>query len=129
MQRTASWKLTLSQVETFVLFAAMLLAISLEGACVYWLTSTSVAPIRAGIPPANLVGQWTAATLPQFWLLGALLVLFYRVSTLLVPPRSWGWAESRSNRQSFVRLWCWTVALGSLQLGTLYLDRFTPGVH
>lgn len=107
----------------------MLLAISLEGACVYWLGATSVEPIRAGIPPANLVGQWTAATLPQFWLLGALLVLFYRLSTLLVPPQSWGWAESRSNRRSFVRLWCWTVALGSLQLGTLYLDRFTLGAH
>lgn len=129
MRRTESWKLTLSQVETFVFFAAMLLAISLEGACVYWLAATSVAPIRAGITPANLVGQWTAATLPQFWLLGALLVLFYRVSTLLVPPQSWGWAESRSNRRSFVRLWCWTVALGSLQLGTLYLDRFTLGAH
>jgi len=119
----------MSQVETFVFFAAMLLAISLEGACVYWLAATSVAPIRAGIPPANLVGQWTAATLPQFWLLGALLVLFYRVSTLLVPPQSWGSPESRSNRRSFVRLWCWTVALGSLQLGTLYLDRFTLGAH
>lgn len=129
MRRTESWKLTLSQVETFVFFAAMLLAISLEGACVYWLAATSVAPIRAGITPANLVGQWTAATLPQFWLLGALLVLFYRASTLLVPPQSWGWAESRSNRRSFVRLWCWTVALGSLQLGTLYLDRFTLGAH
>ena len=129
MGRTESWKLTLNQVETFVFFAAMLLAISLEGACVYWLAATSMAPIRAGIPSANLVGQWTAATLPQFWLLGALLVLFYRLSTLLVPPQSWRWAESRSNRRSFVRLWCWTIALGSLQLGTLYLDRFTLGAH
>lgn len=129
MRRTANWKLTLSQLETFVLFAAMLLAISLEGACVYWLAARSVPPIHMGIPPANLVGQWTAVTLPQFWLLGALLVLFYRVSTLLVPPQSWGWAESRSNRRSFVLLWCWTVALGSLQLCTLYLDRFTLGVH
>lgn len=129
MRRTASWKLTLSQVETFVFFAAMLLAVSLEGACVYWLAATRVAPIRAGIPPANWVGQWTAATLPQCWLLGALLVLFYRVSTLLVPPQNRGWAEARSTRRSFVRLWCWTVALGSLQLGTLYLDRFTLGAH
>ena len=129
MRRAESWKLTLSQVETFVFFAAMLLAISLEGVCVYWFAATSVAPIRTGIPSANLVGQWTAATLPQFWLLGALLVLFYRVSTLLVPPQSWSWAESRSNRRSFVRLWCWTVALGSLQLGTLYLDRSTLGAH
>ena len=29
--------LNLRQVETFVFFAAMLLAITLEGACVYWL--------------------------------------------------------------------------------------------
>jgi hypothetical protein len=129
MRRLASWKLALSQVETFVFFAAMLLVITLEGACVYWLAATSVPPIHTGIPPANLVGQWTAATLPQFWLLGALLVLFYRISALVVPPQSWGRSESRSNRRSFVRLWCWTVALGSLQLGTLYLDRFTLGAH
>jgi hypothetical protein len=96
---------------------------------VYWLTATSVAPIGTGIHPANLIGQWTSATLPQCWLLGALLVLFYRVSTLLVPPQSWGWVESRSNRRSFVRLWCWTVALGSLQLGAVFLDRFAIGAH
>lgn len=119
----------LGRVESFVVFAAMLLAITLEGACVYWLAATDVAPVRTGIHPANLIGQWTAATLPQCWLFGALLVLSYRVSTLLVPPQSWGWAESRSNRRSFVRLWCLTVVLGSLQLGTLYLDRFTVGAH
>ena len=128
MGKTARWKLTLSQVETFVFFAAMLLAIALEGACVYWLGSAGVTRTPAGIQSPNLVGQWTAATLPQCWLLGALFVLFYRVSAMLVPPQSWGRAEAQSNRRAFLRLWCWTIALGALQVGKLYMDRFTMGV-
>ena len=128
MEKTARWKLTLSQVETFVFFAAMLLAIALEGLCVYWLGAAGVKPTPEGIQSPNLVGQWTAATLPQCWLLGALLVLFYRVSAMLVPPRSWGRAEAQSNRRAFLRLWCWTIALGAFEVGALYMDRFTMGV-
>jgi hypothetical protein len=127
MEKTARWK-TLSQVETFVFFAAMLLAIALEGACVYWLSSVGVKPTPEGIQSPNLVGQWTASTLPQCWLLGALFVLFYRASAMLVPPQSWGRAEAQSNRRAFLRLWRWTVALGALQIGALYMDRFTMGV-
>jgi hypothetical protein len=128
MGKTARWKLTLSQVEAFVFFAAMLLVITLEGACVYWLGSAGVTRTPAGIQSPNLVGQWTAATLPQCWLLGALLVLFYRVSAMLVPPQSWGQAEAQSNRRAFLRLWCWTVALSAFEVGALYMDRFTMGV-
>jgi hypothetical protein len=119
MRKTECWKLTLSQVETFVFFAALLLAITLEGACVYWLGAAEIKPSSAGIQSPNLIGQWTAATLPQCWLLGAVLVLLYRVSAMLVPPRSWGRAEAQSNRRAFLRLWCWTVALGALQVGVL----------
>jgi hypothetical protein len=129
MGQTASPKSTLSPRETLVFFAAMLLIITLEGACVDWLGVSRVPPSRAGIHPANLAGQWTGASPPQCWALGALLVLFYLVSTLLVPPQNWSRTEVQSNRRYFVRLWCWTVALGTLQLSTLYLDRFTIGVH
>jgi hypothetical protein len=129
MEKTARWNLMLSQVETFVVFAALLLAIILEGACVYWLGAARPMPPSAGIQSPNLVGQWTAATLPQCWLLGALLVLFYRVSAMLIPPQSWGRAEAQSNRRAFLRLWCWTAALGALQVGALYMDRITMGVH
>ena len=129
MDRSARWNLRLSQVETFVFFAAMLLAITLEGACVYWLGAASVTRVPGGIHSPNLVGEWTAATLPQCWLLGALLVLLYRVAAMLLPPQNWDRAEAQSNRRAFLRLWRWTVALGALQVGTLYLDRFTMGVH
>ena len=129
MGKAARWKLTLSQVETLVFLAAMLLAITLEGACVYWLGSAGVTRAPAVIQAPNLVAQWTAATLPQCWLLGALFVLFYRVSARLVPPQSWGRAKAQSNRRAFLRQWRWTVALGALQIGALYMDRFTMGVH
>ena len=128
MDKPASWKLTLSAVEKLVFFAAVLLAITLEGACVYWLAVVSVTSAQAGIYPANLVGQWTAATLPQCWLIGGLLVLSYRVSAILAPPQGWGQAAAQSSRRAFVHLWSWTVALGALQVGTVSMDRFTNGV-
>ena len=115
MGKTARWNLMLSQVETFVVFAAMLLPIILEGACVYWLGAAGATPPSAGVQSPNLVGQWPAATLPQCWLLGALLVLLYRVAAMLVPPQSWGRAEAQSNRRAFLRLWRWSAALGALQ--------------
>jgi hypothetical protein len=129
MRRSALWKLKLSYVESFVFFAAMLLVIALEAACVYWLGPGGAVRVPAGIDSPNLVGQWTAATLPQCWLLGALLVLIYRMSAMLLPPRNWGGVDAQSNRRAFLRLWRWTVALGALQVGALYFDRFTMGVH
>jgi hypothetical protein len=129
MERADDWKLTFGRVETFALVAATLLAITLEGACVYRLGSARVATVPAGFQSPNLVGQWTAATLAQCWLLGALLVLGYRVSAMLVPAQSWGRAEALSNRRAGLRLWCWTEALARLQVGAPYMDRFTMGAH
>ena len=128
MNQPASRKLTLSHFEKSVFFAAMLLAITLEGACVYWLGTLSVSSTPTG-HSANLVKQWTTATLPQCWVLGALLVLFNSVSAMLVPPQRWCQVEAQSNRQAFDRLWYWTMAVGVLQVGTVCLDRFTIGAH
>src|ERR1700758_2145621 len=79
--------LGLRQIETFVFFAAMLLAITLEGACVYWLWLPGTVHSHLG-NQVNLVGQWTAATLPQCWLLGAVLVLVYRAVQTLMSRRA-----------------------------------------
>ena len=128
MDKSASRKLPLSHLENLVFFVAMLLAITLEGACVYWLGVISVRSTPAGIYAANLIGR-TAATLPQCWLIGALLVLFYRISAILVPPHKWDQADAQSNRRAFVRLWHWTMALGALQVGSLCMDRFPHGVR
>jgi hypothetical protein len=128
MSQRARWKLQLRHLEAFVFFAAMLLAIVVEGACVYWLGLPRVVHARSGAPPTVLV-EWTACTLPQYWLLGAMAVLLYRVAVMLVPPQRWGQVESQRNRRAFLRLWCWTIAVGTVQMAALYLDRLSLGVH
>ena len=114
----------LGQMETFVYFAAMLLAITLEGACVYWLWLPST--VRAhSETQATLVGQWTAATLPQCWLLGAVLVLVYRAVQILMSRRASDFDDLLSKRNAFARLWRWVMAVGCVQICALYLDRVT----
>ena len=112
----------LRQIETFMFFAAMLLAITLEGACVYWLWLPGTLRAQAGTQ-ASVVGQWTAATLPQCWLLGAVVVLLYRIVVLLMPGRSPDVDGLLHNRKAFVRLWRWVMAVGCVQMCALYLDR------
>ena len=114
----------LRQIETFVFFAAMLLAITLEGACVYWMWLPGTMRAQAGTQ-ASVVGQWTAATLPQCWLLGAVVVLVYRIAVMLMPGRSSDVDDLLHNRKAFVRLWRWVMAVGCVQMCALYLDRVT----
>jgi len=46
-EKTTRWKLTLGQIEGFVFFAALLLALTLEAACVYWLGAAGTRPAPA----------------------------------------------------------------------------------
>ena len=112
----------LGQMETFVFFAAMLLAITLEGACVYWLWLPGT--VRAhSETQVTLVGQWTAATLPQCWLLGAVVVLVYRAALMLMSRQTLDVDHLLHNRKAFVRLWRWVMVVGCVQMCVLYLDR------
>ncbi len=76
-----------------------------------------------------LVGEWTAATLPQFWLLGAVIVLMWRLSVILYHPQSLRAGELAHHRRAFLRLWACVVAVGAVQISVLYLDRIVFGVH
>ncbi len=127
-QNTNHTRSTLRRLETFACFAAMMLAITLEGACVYWLGTAGIMRAPSGTS-VNLVGQWTAATLPLCWLLGALAVLIYRTLVMVVPPKTWGYVEVCNNRRAFLRLWPWAVAVGAVQMGALYLDRVIMAVR
>jgi hypothetical protein len=112
----------LGQIETFVFFAAMLLAITLEGACVYWLWLPGT--VRAhSETQVTLVGQWTASTLPQCWLLGAVVVLVYRAVLMLMSRQTLDVDHLLHNRKAFVRLWRWVMVVGTAQMCVLYLDR------
>lgn len=128
MGTTLCWNLTLSEVERFLCFAAMPLAIAWDGACVCWLRSAGVTMPTGGVQSPNLIEQGTTSTLPQCSLLGALLVLFYHVSAMLVPAQSWGRAGAQSNRRAFMPLWRSMVAPGALQSRAPYMDHFMMGV-
>jgi hypothetical protein len=70
-----------------------------------------------------VAGAWTGLALPQGWLLGAVLVLFYRVVVMFIPPARWTDRESSNNRRAFVRLWSLAIALVSMQAILLFLDK------
>jgi hypothetical protein len=110
----------LRKLEAFVLFLAMMLAIILEGAFVYWMSEHPVvfAPAHSSL---NVVGEWTGLALPQGWLIGALLVLAYRITVMFMCPKTNN--EVWRNRQSFLRLWRWTIALIAMQGLVLFIDR------
>ena len=91
-------------------FAAMLLAITLEGACVYWLWLPGSMRAQSETQ-VSVVGQWTAATLPQCWLLGAVVVLVYRTVVMLMPAETSDVDDLLHNRKAFVRLWRWVMAV------------------
>ena len=87
--------------------------------CFYAVFVAAVA-VHAPIGLRNVVREWTGFALPQAWLFGALLVLIYRVTAMLIPPRCWTDSELRHNRRAFVRLWCLAMALVVMQ-GVLFL--------
>jgi len=109
----------LRKLEALSFFLAMMLAVVLEGAVVYWLCGHSLVH-AAPDGSLNVVREWTGFALPQGWLFGALLVLIYRVTAMLIPPRSWTHSEGMRNRRAFVRLWCLAMALVAMQ-GLLFL--------
>ena len=112
----------LRRLEDFVLFFAMILAVTLEGACVYWMFG----PPRLYPTPdnsLNLVGEWTGLALPQGWLLGALHELSDRLLVMFVPRRTGTVNELLQNRRSFLRLWRLAMALLAMQGLALFLGR------
>jgi len=97
----------------------MMLAIILEGAFVYWMCRQRFV-LATHDRPLNVAGEWTGLALPQGWLLGALLVLIYRVTAMFIPPTGWTGDAIQHNRRAFVRLWCLAMALAVMQ-GLLFL--------
>jgi hypothetical protein len=109
----------LRKLENATFFLAMLLAVVLEAGIVYWISK------HPASPPASfsLAGEWTGIALPQGWLFGALLVLAYRLTEISIEPLNCAQSEARHNRQAFLRLWRWTIALIGMQGLVLFVGR------
>lgn len=125
LEKAAAGKLTLRQVESFVFFAVMLRVLTLESAWVGWLGSTTRRRRALGeIQSPNGVGPRRAAALSPCWLPGALLVLVYGGSANPILLQGRAPAGAQSDRRAFLRLGCWTLALGALGAGGAGTDRF-----
>jgi hypothetical protein len=111
-----------------IFFAAMLLTIVLEAACVYWFTLPVT--FRFDFPETGALAiECNACMLPQYWLLGAPAVLLYRIAVVLAPPKGRGQNESENNRSAFLHLGRWPMAVGSLQMVTMYLECPSVGAR
>ena len=109
----------LRKIENATFFLAMLMAVVFEAGIVYWISK------HPASPPASfsLAGEWTGIALPQGWLFGALLVLAYRLTAICVEPPNCAHSEARHNRQAFLCLWRWTIALIGMQGLVLFVGR------
>ena len=113
-----------SPLEAAVFFGAMLVVLATEAACVYWLPLMGTARGPAA-NVSSIAAPWTTATLPQCWMLGALIMLIYRIILLSTKPASP--VEASENRCAFVRLWRWTAIVGCAQMLAVFLDRIAHG--
>src|SRR5712691_9424562 len=108
----------LRKLTNFACFLAALLALIIEACFVYCIR---VHPWAGGTAePCLSSSQWLSPTLPQCWLLGALVALFYYLRRMVRsdPQRV---VESR---RTFLRIWYWFLALASAQGCALYLNYF-----
>jgi hypothetical protein len=109
----------LRKLENATFFLAMLLAVVLEAGIVCWISKHPASPSAS----FSLAGEWTGIALPQGWLVGALLVLAYRLIAICIEPLHCAHSEARHNRQAFLRLWRWTIALIGMQGLVLFVGR------
>ena len=112
----------LRKLEALTFFFAMLVAIVLEGAVVYWMSGHHPVLVTPG-DSLNVVGDWTGFALPQGWLLGAVLMLIYRIVAMFIPPAGRTDGEWSHNRRAFVRLWCLAMALLTMQSLLFFIGK------
>ena len=106
----------LQKLERLACFFAALLALLIEACFVYCLRMFPPASVAA--KPFASSGGWIGPTLPQCWLAGALVALFY----YLIHASRRDQKMAAHGRRTFLRTWYWFLALASAQGCTLYLN-------
>ena len=108
----------LQKLEWFACFLAALLALVVEACLVYALRMYP----RATAPVNSFMygGEWMGPTLPQCWLVGALVALLYYML------HAWRVNEGLAvqRRRAFLRTWRWFLTLASVHGGALCLGYF-----
>ena len=110
----------IKKFETFALLLAAMLALAVEGGFVYWIWWRPIVPEAPEVSLAY-AGHWMSPALPQYWLLGALVALFYYLIPIAHPAVRLDPADRAAFRRTFMRIWYWFLALAGAQGCVLYL--------
>lgn len=107
----------LRKLESLACFLAALLALTVEACFVYYIRTLPSSNAPATPSPSS--GEWISPTLPQYWMAGALVALFYHlILALRADPR-----KASQGRRTFLRTWYWFLALASAQGCALYIGH------
>jgi hypothetical protein len=109
----------LRKLESLACFGAAFSALAIEGAFVYWMRLSPIGPPTAGL--TAYATPWIGPTLPQCWLLGGVVALFYYLCRATHPDAG----KAADGRRTFLGIWYWFIALASAQgcaLGLNYLQ-------
>jgi hypothetical protein len=108
----------LQKLESLVCFLATVLALLIEGCFVYWMQTCPLTPRTATF--STVGGQWISPTLPQCWLLGAVVAMFCYLCRGIQSDSQ----RAVEGRRTFLRIWYWFLALASAQGCALFLNHF-----
>ncbi len=108
----------LRKLESLACFLAALLAVIVEACFVYYLRMSQSANSQAC--PAPPGSNWISPTLPQCWLAGGLVALFY----YLVLAQRADPDKAAQARRALLRTWYWFLALAWAQGCALYVGHW-----
>jgi len=106
----------LRRLKSLAYFGAAFSALLIEGAFVCWIRTNLIRLPAAGF--ATYGSPWIGLTLPQCWLLGGVVALFYYLCRATHQDAE----KAVEGRRAFLRIWYWYIALASAHGCALALD-------
>ncbi len=107
----------LRKLESLACFLAALMALTVEACFVYYIRTLPWGNVSSAQFPSSW--EWMSPRLPQCWMAGALVALFYYlVSAQHAEPQ-----RASQARRTFLRTWYWFLALASAQGCVLYVGH------
>jgi hypothetical protein len=110
------------KLESLALFLASSPALAFEAVCVWWTATTHL--LEPKTISFNYLTESTSATLPQCWLLGAVIVLRYQLARLIVRGQPSG-PHDHDPARSCLKLWGLIIAVAIFDAAALLRDKFT----
>ena len=105
----------LPRLQNLTCLLAALAALLVEASFIYCIRQC---PATRSTGPWVYTASWLNPTLPQCWLAGAVIAMFYYLLRLAEPNAQ----KATESRRTFLRIWYWFLTLASTQGVALYLN-------